>query len=70
MQLILHCKECESDIRDFKVKESRVRRAWRYECLIDRDLMRTNNLKDNLNLHIDTKRVIEFYCNSLNVSYC
>lgn len=70
MQNILQCKEIDVDIREFKIKESRVRREWKYEPLIDRDLIRTDYLKENVKLHIDVKRVVEFYCYSLNVSYC
>jgi hypothetical protein len=70
MQNILQCKEIDIDIREFKIKESRVRREWKYESLIDRDLIRTDYLKENVKLHIDAKRVVEFYCYSLNVSYC
>lgn len=62
MQNILQCKEIDFDIREFKIKESRVRREWKYEALIDRDLIRTDYLKENVKLHIDVKRVVEFYC--------
>ena len=34
------------------------------------DIMRTPVLKDNLKLHEDAMRVIEFYCYAHNVSYC
>jgi hypothetical protein len=70
LQLILHCKEVDHDIKDFRIKEQNVRRKWQYEKVIDRDVSRTLFLKDNQKFHVDIKRVVEFYCQALNVAYC
>lgn len=34
------------------------------------DISRTPILKDTERLHVDAKRIIEFYCNFHNVQYC
>ena len=70
LQLILYTKEVEMDIKDFKRREDYVRKHWKHEKTIDRDVSRTNYLRDNTKFHIDIKRVVEFYCYALNVSYC
>jgi hypothetical protein len=62
LQKILICKETENDIREFRIKESRVRKNWMYETKMTKDIGRTKHLKDNERLHDDARRVVEFYC--------
>lgn len=69
-QKILHSPQLEQDVRDFKIKESRVRRHWQYEAMINRDISRTRFLADETGMHTEIKRVIEFYCSQINVAYC
>ena len=56
------CKETEADIREYRVKESRVRHNWQYEKRMAKDIVRTKHLKDNEKFIEGAKRVIEFYC--------
>lgn len=37
---------------------------------MNKDITRTNHLRDEPHLHGDVKRVVEFYCLKLNVAYC
>lgn len=70
LQKILFCKEVEEDIQKFRAKEWKIRESWKYEVKMANDIIRTPILKDNINLHIDAKRIVEFYCWSHNVQYC
>ena len=56
LQKILMCKEVENDIREFRIKESRVRHCWQYEKRMVKDIRRTKCLKDNRVLLLSVKR--------------
>jgi len=70
VQKILFCKEVEEDIQKFRQKEAKVRHYWKFESKMQSDISRTPILKDTERLHVDAKRIIEFYCNFHNVQYC
>ena len=70
LQKILFCKEVETDIKQFRAKEERVRQRWKYEHKMDRDIKRTQLLKDSPKLHTDAHRIVEYYCHAHNVAYC
>ena len=70
LQKILFCKEVEEDIQKFRAKESKIRRNWKFEAIMSRDINRTPILKTANQLHEDAKRIVEFYCYSHNVHYC
>ena len=70
LQKILFSKEVESDIKQFRTKEEKVRQHWQYEHKMAGDIKRTKFLKDNPGLHADAKRIVEYYCHVHNVSYC
>ena len=70
LQKILFCREVEEDIQKFRAKESKIRRNWKFEDKMTSDIARTPILKDAPRLHVDAKRIVEFYCWSHNVHYC
>ena len=70
LQKILFCKEVETDIKQFRAKEEKVRQRWQYEHKMTSDIKRTKLLKDSPKLHSDAKRIVEYYCHAHNVSYC
>lgn len=70
LRLILACRELDADVREFRVREYTIRRRWMHEKAMIKDIKRTRYLGDLVQLHEDAKRVIEFYCAKLNVSYC
>ena len=44
-QKILHCKEVEDDIREFRSQEPHVRKQWQYQTMMMKDIVRTQFLK-------------------------
>ena len=66
---ILLSPEVEEDAKEFKLKALRLKQKL-YTDAINKDIVRTKYLKDNLNLYEDVHQVLEYYCYSKNVSYC
>jgi len=64
---MLHSPEVEEDAREFRKGAHRV--PWQHEEMIMKDIVRTRLLKHQDNLHLDTKVVLEFYCQQKNASY-
>lgn len=58
---ILACPEVEEMAKDFKLRENRLKN-WLNTEQINKDISRTKILNNNLSLHNDVHRVIEFYC--------
>ena len=66
---ILASPEVEEDAKEFRSKEWRFKNH-QYTEMIDKDIVRTRFLKDNILLHTDVKRILEYYCHIKNVTYC
>lgn len=62
--------QIEKDRKRFLKEEPHTRRKWKNEKLIQRDLVRTQFLSDNQKMHSEIKRVVEFYCSELAITYC
>jgi hypothetical protein len=41
VQKILHCKEVEDDIKEFRNTENYTRKNWQYQGMINKDIART-----------------------------
>lgn len=61
--------EVEEDAKEFRNKEWRFKNH-QYTEMIDKDIVRTRFLKENIVLHKDVKRILEYYCHIKNVTYC
>jgi hypothetical protein len=70
LRKILDCKEVEDDVKEFRLKESKVKHM--FTDRIDKDIVRTKYLKEkeNVKLHGDVRKVLEFYCHTKRVAYC
>ncbi|CDW87634.1 tbc domain containing protein [Stylonychia lemnae] len=69
LKKILSCPDIEEMAKDFRQREHK-NKSWQHTEQINKDLSRTKILNDNIKLHNDVHRVIEFYCQQKNVSYC